>query len=279
MDATQSLFTEHQVNTILLLLIFAGLVGLLLVVFYMLDRVNELHKHSGVSKNGHTPFKLDETFGGLSGKNLWDAMTGVPMPGWSVGQIEALKLRYEAILQKHIEMLFEDGQLDGREGFRMPVRCDRVIATLRGEIESWMPQDYASAIYRSGHDRSTKPKEKQASIRETINQTGNALFAATGLPPHSLANLLMPLASASTTQAESPEEAAALALAAPVDDLAGHPQQGDPFLALSAQPEGMNLSPSVTASADKAAEPVAVAVPEAPVVQPAAAKTPPPAKT
>lgn len=276
MDVTHTLFTEHQVNTILLLLIFAGLVGLLLVVFYMLDRVNELHKHSGVTMNGHTPIKLDQTFGGLSGKDLWDAMTGIPMPGWTAEKLQPLKLRYEAVLQKHIEMLFEDGQLDGREGFRMPVRCDRIIATLRGEIESWMPHEYASAIYRSGHDRSTKPEEEQAGIRDVINQTGNALFAATGLPPQSLANLLMPLAPASTPQEENPEETAALALSAPAVDQAQAPAEGDKVLALTAEPEGMVLK----APEALLPEPVAVAVPEAPVVQPAVAEaSAAPAKT
>ncbi len=257
-------------NTILLLLIFAGLVGLLLVVFYMLDRVNELHKHSGVTMNGHTRIKLDQSFGGLSGKDLWDAMTGIPMPGWNAEKLEPLKLRYEAVLQKHIELLFEDGQLDGREGFSMPVRCDRVIATLRGEIDSWMPHEYASAFYRSGHDRATKPEEEQASIRERINQTGNALFAATGLPPHSLANLLMPLAQAATQPEENPEEPDVLALEAPADDLATQSEHENNVLALTAEPEGMVL----TASEEKLPEPAAVVVPEAPAVQAAAAEIP-----
>lgn len=254
MDVTQTLFTEHQVNTVLLLLIFAGLVGLLLVVFYLLDRVNELHKHSGVTMHGHTPIKPDQSFGGLSGKNLWDAMSGIPMPGWSADKLEELKLRYEAVLQKHIELLFEDGQLDGREGFSMPVRCDRVIATLRGEIESWMPHEYATAFYRCGHDRATKPEEEQAAIRERINQTGDALFAATGLPPHSLANLLMPLAPASPEQSENPaeipENSATLALAAPADDQPENPANNG--LALTAEPQAMNLSLSADASEDKA---------------------------
>lgn len=229
-------------NTILLLLIFAGLVGLLLVVFYMLDRVNELHKQSGVTMNGHTPIKLDQSFGGLSGKNLWDAMTGIPTPGWSVGQIEALKLRYEAVLQKHIELLFEDGQLDGREGFSMPVRCDRVIVTLRGEIESWIPHEYATVFYRSGHDRSTKPEEEHAAIRERIEQTGVALFAATGLPPHSLANLLMPLTKPPASPEEQPEETAALALAAPTDDNTLQNGLGDAVTAKAEEPVALELS-------------------------------------
>ena len=69
-----------QMNTILLLLIFTGLVGMLLVVFFMLDRVNEIHKHSDIPQRGHIdPAAM---FGGLTGKNLWDALIGVPMPGW-----------------------------------------------------------------------------------------------------------------------------------------------------------------------------------------------------
>ena len=232
MDVSHSLFTEHQVNTILLLLIFAGLVGLLLVVFYMLDRVNELHKHSGVTPTGHTPIKPDESFGGLSGKPLWDAMTGVPMPGWSAGQLEALKPRYEAVLQKHIEMLFEDGQLDGREGYSMPVRCDRLIPTLRGEIGSWIPHEYASVIYRSGHNLATKPEEERAEIRERLEQTGAAVFAATGLQAHSLANLLMPIPPPPTPEAENAEETAALSWAAPIEVP----------LAQEAEPVALNIS-------------------------------------
>lgn len=249
MDVTQSLFTEHQVNTILLLLIFAGLVGLLLVVFYMLDRVNELHKHSGITPTGHTPIKPDESFGGLSGKPLWDAMAGVPMPGWSAGQLEALKPRYEAVLQKHIEMLFEDGQLDGREGYSMPVRCDRLIPTLRGEIGSWIPHEYATVIYRSGHNLATKPEEERAEIRERLEQTGAAVFAATGLPPHSLANLLMPLPPAPALEAENAEDTAALSLAAPIEV---------PF-AQEAEPLALDLS----ATEGKPAEATPAAVPVA----------------
>ena len=269
MDATQSLFTEHQVNTILLLLIFAGLVGLLLVVFYMLDRVNELHKHSGVTLTGHTPLKPDESFGGLSGKALWDAMAGIPMPGWSVGQLEALKPRYEAVLQKHMEMLFEDGQLDGREGFSMPVRCDRFIATLRGEIASWIPHEYATVVYRSGHDLATKPEEERAEIRARLEQTGAAVFASTGMPPHSLANLLMPIvpAPAATDAADPEQETAALSLAAPVDELA---LQLEAVPATPAQAED-SIALDLSASADKPAE----ATPAAPAAVPAEAAAQP----
>lgn len=178
-----------QMNTILLLLIFTGLVGVLLVVFFMLDRLNELHKHADIKKG-----ELDAKalFGGLSGKNLWDALIGVPMPGWDQKKVAALRPRYEIVLQKHLELLFEDGRLDAREGFAMPIRCERLVPTLRGEIESWIPHEFASGIYRAGFAIARTPAEGQETIRQQIDMIGDALFSATGLPAHPLSATLLP---------------------------------------------------------------------------------------
>ncbi len=176
-------------NTILLLLIFTGLVGMLLVIFFMLDRVNELHKHAEIPKGQLDPAAA---FGGLTGKNLWDAMIGVPMPGWDQKKIAALRPRYELVLQKHVELMFEDGKLDGREGFASPVRCERRVPTLRGEIESWIPHEFASGIYRAGYALATTPTDEQETIRRQVDIVGDGLFAAAGLPPNSLSAILMP---------------------------------------------------------------------------------------
>jgi hypothetical protein len=171
-------------------MIFTGLVGLLLVVFFMLDRLNELHKHADLQKTPHNP---DDTFGGLKGKTLWDAMIGIPLPGWDAKKLEPLKPRYEAVMQKHLELLFEDGKLDAREGFAMPVRCDRVVPTLRGEIESWMPHEYASGIYRAAQDLINLPPEEHETVLARIDDIGEALYSATNLPPrHLLSRVLVP---------------------------------------------------------------------------------------
>jgi hypothetical protein len=156
----------------------------------MLDRLNELHKHADLQK---TPHKPDDSFGGLTGKTLWDAMIGIPLPGWEAKQLEPLKPRYEALLQKHLELLFEDGKLDAREGFAMPVRCDRVVSTLRGEIESWMPHEYASGIYRAAQDLINLPPEEHETVLARIDDIGEALYSATNLPPrHPLSRVLVP---------------------------------------------------------------------------------------
>jgi hypothetical protein len=131
-------------------------------------------------------------FGGLTGKNLWDALIGVPMPGWDQKRIATIRPRYDLVLQKHLELLFEDGKLDGREGFASPVRCDRMVPTLRGEIESWIPHEFASGIYRAGYAIATTAEEDREPIRQQIDMLGDALFTAVGLPPNPLSAILMP---------------------------------------------------------------------------------------
>jgi hypothetical protein len=180
---------EQQMNTILLLLIFTGLVGMLLVIFFMLDRLNELHRNADIPKGQIDPAGA---FGGLTGKNLWDAMIGIPMPGWDQKKIAALRPRYELVLQKHLELLFEDGKLDGREGLSMPVRCDRKVPTLRGDIDSWMPHEFASGVYRAGYALATSAEGDTELVQRQLDMLGQAIFSATGLPPHPLSSILMP---------------------------------------------------------------------------------------
>ncbi len=180
---------EHQLNTILLLLMFTGLVGVLLVVFFMLDRVNDLHKATNFGKG---QIKKDQTFGGLTGKNLWDAMIGVPSPGWSQKKLAELRPRYELVLQKHMELLFEDGKFDGKEGFSAPVRSDRMVTTLRGEVESWIPHEFASGLYNAGFQLVATPDVEEDVIRDQVDMLGEAIYSAAGLPPQPLSKLLMP---------------------------------------------------------------------------------------
>ncbi len=201
-------------NTILLLLIFTGLVGMLLVIFFMLDRLNELHRQADLPRGELDP---RAAFGGLAGKNLWDAMIGIPMPGWEPKRVAALRPRYELVLQKHLELLFEDGKLDGREGLSMPVRCDRKVPTLRGEIESWIPHEFASGVYRAGYALATSAADDSEIVRRQLDMLGNAIFSAAGLPPHPLSAILMPQLERPASDTTDDEHADTQAGAAPAE--------------------------------------------------------------
>ncbi len=242
---------EHQLNTILLLLMFTGLVGVLLVVFFMLDRVNDLHKATNFGKG---QVKKDQTFGGLTGKNLWDAMIGIPSPGWSQKRLAELRPRYELVLQKHMELLFEDGKFDGKEGFSAPVRSDRMVTTLRGEVESWIPHEFASGLYNAGFQLVATPDVEEDVIRDQVDMLGEAIYAAAGLPPQPLSKLLMPppRPERKKDEEEHPEDATeegiegadADSMAAVDDD--GVPLSGDAVAALPAPEDPDTIEPQLT---------------------------------
>ena len=177
-------------NNVLLLLVFAGLVGLLLVVFYLLDRVNALHNQNEIARLKR-PF-TDSTMTTMNGRILWDVLSGEAMQELDEEMIGQLRSRYEMVLQKHIELLFEDGMLDGREGFSMPVSPERKVPTLRGEFTSWIPHEFAKGIYMAGHDRATKPETEHPLIAAALDNLGNELFEQVGMPPILLSKLLMP---------------------------------------------------------------------------------------
>lgn len=219
-------------NTILLLLIFTGLVGMLLVIFFMLDRLNELHRSADVPKGQIDPAGA---FGGLSGKNLWDAMVGIPMPGWDQKKIATLRPRYELVLQKHLELLFEDGKLDGREGLSMSVKCDRKVPTLRGEIESWIPHEFASGVYRAGHALTSAAEGGAELVPRQLDMLGQAIFSATGLPPHPLSSILMPQLERGTQEREEDVPAEAEVVA----DTEATNEMAQPALPAPSEPEAL----------------------------------------
>ncbi len=251
-------------NNVLLLLIFGGLVGLLLVVFYLLDRVNALHNQNIQAGLKRPP--LDNSFFGLQGKSLWDAVSGVPTPGVDEQMLESIKNRYEMVLQKHIELLFEDGTLDGREGFSMPISSDRKVPTLRGEISSWIPHEFASGIYRAGHSRATLPPTEHGIIATSLDQIGSMLFPACGFPPVQLSKLLMPNWDKDALQAAQqppPTGEAQPSLPAPTPDAAALPAPDADAAAAAIAAAPVATDPAAAPAPDATAAPAAEAAPAA----------------
>ena len=230
-------------NNVLLLLVFAGLVGLLLVVFYLLDRVNALHNQSETARLKR-PF-TDSTMATINGRILWDVLSGEAMQELDEEMIGQLRSRYEMVLQKHIELLFEDGTLDGREGFSMPVSPERKVPTLRGEFISWIPHEFAKGIYMAGHDRATKPETEHPIIAATLDEIGNELFEQVGMPPIQLSKLLMPNIEPHIPTPESQAEATALQSDVPA--LPAPETQAAPLM-MVANAEGQAM-PALTAMA------------------------------
>lgn len=172
-------------DLLFLAFIAIGLLLLLVLVIYLVDRVNALEKDTktaidNLSTAQHTPVKVAVgPFAGMSAKKLWDAMTGRPpedVPPDSLGDIRS---RYATVLTKHIESIFEEGKRDGHMGVSSPPKNTRQITTLRGNVESWLPMPQVNAIYQCGVDIHLKPPEQHGEVRMALDDACHQLFTKT----------------------------------------------------------------------------------------------------
>ncbi len=176
-------------DLLFLAFIAIGLLLLLVLGIYLVDRVNSLEKDTktaieNLSASAQSSTKVPVgPFAGMSAKKLWDAMTGRPpedVPAESLGDVRA---RYETVLIKHIESIFEEGKRDGGMGVSSPPKNTRQITTLRGNVESWLPMPQVNAIYQCGVDTHQKPPEQHAEIRMALDDACNQLFGKTQIEP------------------------------------------------------------------------------------------------
>lgn len=208
-------------DLLFLAFIAIGLLLLLVLVIYLVDRVNSLEKDTktaieNLSATAQSPTKVAVgPFAGLSAKKLWDAMTGRPpedVPPDSLGDV---RNRYETVLMKHIESIFEEGKRDGSMGVSSPPKNTRQITTLRGNVESWLPMPQVNAIYQCGVDAHQKPPELHAEVRLALDDACHQLFSKTQIEPKAPmsqtlmggdpAPPVMPIEGASPSELPAPE--------------------------------------------------------------------------
>jgi hypothetical protein len=166
-----------------------GLLFLLVLMIYLLDKVNSLEKDTktaiqNFSSTAKQPVAVAVgPFAGLSTKKLWDAMTGRPPEDFPVDSLGDVRARYETVLLKHIESIFEEGKRDGSMGVSSPPKNTRHITTPQGNVESWLPVSQVNALYQCGVDIHQKPPEQHADIRLALDDTCNQLFGKTQIEP------------------------------------------------------------------------------------------------
>ena len=183
---------------IFLTLVGAALLGLVVVVIYLNDRVNELERRTSPGGSGGGGSGGDDgTWRGLSGKRLWDVMTGKSGgPALDPTALEALRSSYEDVLSKHIESLFKAGQADARKGASAQPTSVKSLASPRGTVQSWIPLNHANALYRAGHDSVKDDIYETERVRMALDETTQILYAQTHLPlAQPFSDLLMPLPS------------------------------------------------------------------------------------
>jgi hypothetical protein len=206
------------IDTLFMAVMALGFVLLLVLVIYLVDRVNALEINTRQAQDNAPKSKPADSgpFGGLSSKKLWDALSGQAPENWDADRVGDVRERYAPVLLKHIEMLFGEGVADARSGLSGTPRNTRVISTLRGSVESWLPTLENGTIYQCGVDSAQSTPETRPAIQQRLDEACAVLHQRVQIP------LRQPYSS-SLMPAETPVPPAAPAAAAPATPPAAPP--------------------------------------------------------
>lgn len=180
-------------------LIAIGLLLILILIIYLIDRVNSIEQETRkvMSSITETSARPTTPFMGLSAKKLWDVMTGRSDEGLDAEAIAELRGRYQTVLTKHVEGLYQDGYKDGFRGAGGEPTNTRYISTAKGQVESWIPSAQANALYQCGLNAAQTPESDWGPIRAAMDEAGQLLWSKTQLEASgALSDWLMPGAGA-----------------------------------------------------------------------------------
>lgn len=186
--------------TLLLFVLLFFSAALLVMVVYTIDRLNSVEKITSVLNSVIAPspsmgaYESQAMFEGLSGMTLWEAMSGSPVEGWENENLEPMRPRYRIVLQKHLEAIFDEGLLDGhQETYKHLPANTMLVSMLRGSVESWIPQNYASGVYQIGLEWSKQDLSEAKRLREKLDLIADEMFSACEIElKNPLSKILLP---------------------------------------------------------------------------------------
>jgi hypothetical protein len=199
-------------NSFFQLFLVWGVLLVFLLVLYVIDKVNVIYQ--GYS-SAEIPATFDDgLFGELAGKTLWDAMSGIPLPGVEPKHVSNLKPHYEPILRQHIEQVFMEGYSHGKAGTVGVPTNNRQIPTPRGSVVSWLPMHHLASLYQAGADFSTSTPDDVLRIQQSLDQVTGMIYARMGLglgEPYSATLLIHPVSTEADAMLPPAEDAPAAA--------------------------------------------------------------------
>ena len=230
-------------NSFFQLFLVWGVLLVFLLVLYVIDKVNVIYQ--GYSRTEVPATYDDGLFGELAGKTLWDAMSGIPLPGVDAKHVSDLKPHYEPILRQHIEQVFMEGYSHGKAGTVGVPTNNRQVPTPRGSVVSWLPMHHLASLYQAGADFATSTPDDVLRIQQSLDQVTGMIYARIGLglgEPYSATLLIHPVSSEEEAMLPPAEEelapAATPAVAAPA-----LPQMA---VAQASEPMGEVLQPDLS---------------------------------
>ena len=248
-------------NSFFQLFLVWGVLLVFLLVLYIIDKVNVIYQ--GYSRAELPATYDDGLFGELAGKTLWDAMSGIPLPGVEPKHVSDLKPHYEPILRQHIEQVFMEGYSHGKAGTVGVPTNNRQVPTPRGSVVSWLPMHHLASLYQAGVDFATSQADDVLRIQQSLDQVTGMIYARIGLglgEPYSATLLIHPVSAQEDEMLPPAEDAAAPAAASPAPAL--------PAMAMAPsmepsrevlEPDLSQLNPGRAAAAEAAQTPATMA--------------------
>ncbi len=170
--------------TALLLSVLLGTTATVVLIIYLIDRINRLEQASrkaqfnqpiGATQQAVTQ---DNGFLGFQGKALWDVMCGKVPEGFNPDDLIALKPRYEQVIQKHIDTIFSQGKADAENG--IPAKNPSpgiMLSMLRGEVRSWLPPANVAVIYKIGYEAGNAREDQIAYLATSLDETVGDIYS------------------------------------------------------------------------------------------------------
>lgn len=169
-----------SVENIILALIALVVLGIVVMLLYLLDRVDTLEKRQTPDATAELHRALlAGGFGSLSGRKLWDAACGTGTNPLPPDALAALRENLRPVWVKHVQEVFNQGAEDARNSRNQPPKPDRSIATLRAKVESHLPPPQVSALYRCGQEYAAATPDTLPRLRQNLEQIGSAIQGKT----------------------------------------------------------------------------------------------------
>ncbi len=181
----------------LLLLMAVAIAVLVVLVIYLVDRFNGLERETKQMlqnlQQQPQQAKAAGPYAGLSGKALWDAVTGEGEQGLDELVIDGVRKRYRLLLGEHISFIFGEGLSDQSKGYDAVPPNTRMVRTPRTQVESWLPPEAVEAIYRCGQGYGRYDPDELPALRQRLDQVCADLQVQAGLEVlQPASSLLMP---------------------------------------------------------------------------------------
>ena len=184
-----------MLTAILLVLMTLVILVLVALAMYLVDRFNGLERDTKEllrQLQDSQPAKPSGPYGGLSGKSLWDAVSG-QAAGMDELALDGIRKRYRLLLSDHIQWVFNEGVSDHRNGLEAVPANTRMMRTPKVQVESWLPPEAVEEIYRCGQGYGRADPLELPSLRQRLDSVNSQLHQACALEVlQPASSLLMP---------------------------------------------------------------------------------------